>query len=119
MLENAQIKKIGQNIKYDYCVFKSYNITLQGIAYDTMLESYILNSNATRHDMDSLALKYLGYKPISYEDVAGKGRNNCDLMLFQSIKQPPMLLKMPILLCNCIIIYIPFWMNAYKKYFTK
>ncbi len=73
ILENSQIKKIGQNIKYDYCIFKNYNISLQGIAYDTMLESYILNSNAGRHDMDSLALKYLSYKTITYEELAGKG----------------------------------------------
>jgi DNA polymerase-1 len=73
ILENPNIKKIGQNIKYDYSVFKNYAITLQGIAFDTMLESYVLNSNANRHDMDSLALKYLGYKTITYEEVAGRG----------------------------------------------
>jgi len=73
VLENPAIKKIGQNIKYDYSVFKNYDITLKGIAYDTMLESYILNSGASRHDMDTLALKYLGYKTITFEDVAGKG----------------------------------------------
>ncbi|HAT2067908.1 TPA: DNA polymerase I [Legionella pneumophila] len=73
ILENPAIRKIGQNIKYDYSVLKNYGITLKGIAYDTMLESYVLNSGAGRHDMDSLALKYLGYKTISYEDVAGKG----------------------------------------------
>ncbi|MFA6303096.1 MAG: DNA polymerase I, partial [Legionella sp.] len=73
ILENPNIKKIGQNIKYDYCIFKNYDITLQGIAYDTMLESYILNSGAGRHDMDSLALKYLGYKTITFEEIAGKG----------------------------------------------
>ncbi len=73
VLENPAIAKIGQNIKYDYGIFKNYGITLQGITYDTMLESYILNSSAGRHDMDSLALKYLGFKTISYEEVAGKG----------------------------------------------
>ncbi|HAT1658685.1 TPA: DNA polymerase I [Legionella pneumophila] len=73
ILENPAIGKIGQNIKYDYSVLKNYGITLKGITYDTMLESYVLNSGAGRHDMDSLALKYLGYKTISYEDVAGKG----------------------------------------------
>lgn len=72
-MENPAIGKIGQNIKYDYSVLKNYGITLKGITYDTMLESYVLNSGAGRHDMDSLALKYLGYKTISYEDVAGKG----------------------------------------------
>ena len=73
LLENPSIPKIGQNVKYDYNVFKNYDIHLQGIQYDTMLESYVLNSSSNRHDMDTLALKYLGYKTISYEEVAGKG----------------------------------------------
>lgn len=73
ILENPAIAKIGQNIKYDYCVFKNHGITLKGIAYDTMLESYVLNSSVGRHDMDTLALKYLGYKTIGFEDIAGKG----------------------------------------------
>lgn len=73
ILENPDIKKIGQNIKYDYGVFKNHGISLQGIAYDTMLESYVLNSGAGRHDMDTLALKYLGFKTISFEEIAGKG----------------------------------------------
>lgn len=73
VLENPKIEKIGQNLKYDYSVLKNYGINLKGIRYDTMLESYVLNSGAGRHDMDSLALKYLGHKAISYEEVAGKG----------------------------------------------
>lgn len=73
ILENPDIKKIGQNLKYDYAVLKNHGINLKGISYDTMLESYVLNSGAGRHDMDSLALKYLGHKTISYEEVAGKG----------------------------------------------
>lgn len=73
ILENQAIGKVGQNLKYDYNVFKNHGITLQGIAYDTMLESYLLNSTAGRHDMDSLALKYLSYKTISFTDVAGVG----------------------------------------------
>lgn len=73
ILENPTIKKIGQNIKYDYCIFKNHNIDLQGIHFDTMLESYVLNSSGVRHDMDSLSLKYLGHKTTSYEEVAGKG----------------------------------------------
>ncbi|CDZ76309.1 DNA polymerase I [Legionella massiliensis] len=73
ILENPKIGKIGQNLKYDFNVFKNHGITMQGITFDTMLESYVLNSNANRHDMDSLSLKYLGHKTISYEDVAGKG----------------------------------------------
>ncbi|MFC3909826.1 DNA polymerase I [Legionella dresdenensis] len=73
LLESETIGKIGQNLKYDYNVFKNHGITLRGIHFDTMLESYILNSTASRHDMDSLALKYLGHKTITYEEVAGKG----------------------------------------------
>lgn len=73
ILENPAIGKLGQNLKYDYNVFKNHGINLQGIVFDTMLESYVLNSSAGRHDMDSLALKYLGHKTISFEDIAGKG----------------------------------------------
>jgi DNA polymerase-1 len=73
ILENPAIKKIGQNIKYDYSVLKNHGITLQGITYDTMLESYVFNSSASRHDMDSLSLKYLGHKTITFEEIAGKG----------------------------------------------
>ena len=73
ILENPAIQKIGQNLKYDYCIFKNHGISLKGIEYDTMLESYILNSTGGRHDMDSLALKYLGYKTITFAEIAGKG----------------------------------------------
>lgn len=74
LLENPKKIKIGQNIKYDMSVLANYNITLRGINYDTMLESYVLDSTASRHDMDSLALKYLGHQTIKFEDVAGKGK---------------------------------------------
>ncbi len=73
LLENPAIKKIGQNIKYDLEVLANHDIQLQGIAYDTMLESYILDSNSSNHAMDSLALKYLGWRTIQFTDVAGKG----------------------------------------------
>ena len=73
LIEDEKQKIIGQNLKYDMSVLANHGITLRGIAYDTMLESYVLDSTATRHDMDSLALKYLGHKTIHYEDVAGKG----------------------------------------------
>ncbi|KGD62183.1 DNA polymerase I [Alcanivorax nanhaiticus] len=74
LLEDDTIKKIGQNLKYDMSVLaEDVGITLRGVAYDTMLESYVLDSVATRHDMDSLALKYLGRKTISFEEIAGKG----------------------------------------------
>ena len=74
LLEDAAQKKVGQNLKYDATIFANHGIQLQGIEYDTMLESYVIDSTATRHDMDSLALKYLGHKNISYEEVAGKGK---------------------------------------------
>ncbi|WP_428622733.1 DNA polymerase I [Sedimenticola sp.] len=73
LLEDPGCRKIGQNLKYDMSVLARYGIAMQGIAYDTMLESYVLDSTATRHDMDSLAEKYLGVKTIKYEEVAGKG----------------------------------------------
>ncbi|MDJ0881339.1 MAG: DNA polymerase I [Gammaproteobacteria bacterium] len=73
LLENKKSHKVGQNIKYDAHIFAKYNIELQGIAHDTMLESYVLNSTATRHNMDALASFYLQRQTIHYEDVAGKG----------------------------------------------
>ncbi len=73
ILEDPARAKLGQHLKYDMNVLARYGIDLQGVAYDTMLESYVLNSTATRHDMDSLAKKYLGYTTIKFEDVAGKG----------------------------------------------
>ena len=73
LLEDAEQFKVGQHLKYDQSILALYGITLRGIQYDTMLESYVLDSTATRHDMDSLALKYLGRSTIHFEDVAGKG----------------------------------------------
>jgi len=73
LLEDPLRAKLGQNLKYDKNVLANHGIELNGIAFDTMLESYVLDSTATRHDMDSLALKYLGVKTIAYEEVAGKG----------------------------------------------
>ena len=73
LLESTTIKKIGQNLKYDANVLSHYDIALQGIEFDTMIESYCYNSVATRHNMDALALKYLGYETVHFEDIAGKG----------------------------------------------
>lgn len=73
ILESPDQAKVGQNLKYDASVLANHDIVLRGITYDTMLESYVLDSTATRHDMDSLALKYLGQKTIHFEDIAGKG----------------------------------------------
>ena len=73
ILESERPAKIGQNLKYDMSVLARAGIDLAGIEFDTMLESYVLDSTATRHDMDSLALKYLGHRTIHFEDIAGKG----------------------------------------------
>lgn len=73
LLENPHKPKLGQNLKYDMHVLANHGIALQGIAHDTMLESYVLNSTATKHNMDDLAREYLGVDTIHYEDVAGKG----------------------------------------------
>jgi DNA polymerase-1 len=72
-LENPKKRKVGHHLKYDAHILENYGITLAGIEHDTMLESYVLNSTATRHDMDSVAAKYLGVTTTKYEDVAGKG----------------------------------------------
>ena len=74
LLEDDSIKKVGQNLKYDSHILLNHGISLRGIAYDTMLESYVLNSTATRHNMDALSLKYLDHETIHFEDIAGKGK---------------------------------------------
>ncbi|WP_411852607.1 DNA polymerase I [Stenotrophomonas sp. LGBM10] len=73
VLENPDKKKLGQHGKYDLHVLRRHGIEVRGYHDDTMLESFVLNSTATRHDMDSLAMRYLGYTTIKFEDVAGKG----------------------------------------------
>jgi len=73
LLEDTKPKKIGQHIKYDMHIFRTYGIHVRGILNDTMLSSYVLNSTSSRHDMDTLALTHLGHKTIAYEEVAGKG----------------------------------------------
>ena len=72
-LEDDEKKKVGHHLKYDAHILARYDIALRGMAFDSMLESYVLNSVATRHDMDSVARHYLGKETIHYEDVAGKG----------------------------------------------
>ena len=73
LLEDPARAKVGQHAKYDINILARYGITVRGVAFDTMLESYVLDSTATRHDMDSLALKYLGQSTVKFEDIAGKG----------------------------------------------
>jgi DNA polymerase I len=74
LLEDAGRKKVGQNLKYDMSILAGYGIEMLGIAFDTMLESYVLDATATRHDMDSLAQNYLQHATIHFEDIAGKGK---------------------------------------------
>ena len=73
LLEDSKRLKVGQNLKYDANVLANYGITLRGIAHDSMLQSYVLDAVGSRHDMDTLALKYLGQKTTHFEEVAGKG----------------------------------------------
>ncbi|MCQ9070444.1 DNA polymerase I [Vibrio sp. 1557] len=75
ILEDATKAKVGQNLKYDASVLARYDIELKGIKHDTMLESYIYNSVGGKHDMDSLALRFLQHSCISFEQIAGKGKN--------------------------------------------
>ena len=73
LLEDPELPKIGQNLKYDMSVLANHGIRLHGVRFDTMLESYVVDSTATRHDMDALALRYLDHRTIHFEDIAGKG----------------------------------------------
>jgi len=74
ILENPRIAKIGQNLKYDINVLANYDVKVQGTLFDTMLQSYVLNSVANRHDMDTLAEVHLGHTPVAFSDIAGKGK---------------------------------------------
>ncbi|HEY0207460.1 DNA polymerase I [Acerihabitans sp.] len=75
LLEDPSIRKIGQNLKFDRGVLQRYDIELNGIAFDTMLESYVLNSVSGRHDMDSMADRFLKHTTVGFTDIAGKGKN--------------------------------------------
>ncbi|MBA4285330.1 MAG: DNA polymerase I, partial [Xanthomonadaceae bacterium] len=75
LLEDPAKPKVGQHIKYDLNVLARHGVDVQGVAYDTMLESYVLDAAGNRHDMDTLAERYLGHKTISFADVAGKGKS--------------------------------------------
>ncbi len=74
VLENPEIKKVGQNIKYDYIVLARYGIEMQGIFFDTMIASHLLNPAIRTHSLDRIAMDLFGYKTISYQDVVGKGK---------------------------------------------
>jgi len=75
LLEDASAWKVGQNLKYDRGVLRNYDIELAGIRFDTMLESYILNSVVGKHDMDSLSARWLKHKTVTFQEIAGKGKN--------------------------------------------
>jgi len=75
LLEDAGLFKVGQNLKFDRSVLKNYDIELSGIKFDTMLESYMLNSVVGKHDMDSLAARWLNHKTVTFTEIAGKGKN--------------------------------------------
>lgn len=75
VLENPDIRKVGQNIKYDYIVLARYGLALRGIAFDTMIASYLLNPSTRGHGLDQIAMNLFGYKMVSYEEVAGKGKD--------------------------------------------
>lgn len=75
LLEDGNAAKVGQNLKYDRGVLKNYGIELDGIKFDTMLESYCLSSVGGKHDMDSLAARWLNHKTVTFEEIAGKGKN--------------------------------------------
>lgn len=83
VLENPKIKKIGQNIKYDWMVLERNGIKLNGVVFDTMLASYLLNPSKRAHNLDQIALDFLGHKTISYEQVAGKGKK---ALLFSQVQ---------------------------------
>jgi DNA polymerase-1 len=82
VLENPRIQKIGQNIKYDWMVLERNGIKLEGVVFDTMLASYLLNPSKRAHNLDQIALDFLGHKTITYAQVAGKGKN---AMLFSQV----------------------------------
>jgi DNA polymerase-1 len=79
MLENPKILKVGQNIKYDLLVLRNHGIALKGVAFDTMIASYLLNSGERRHNMDDMAVDYLSYKTITYDELVGTGKKRQNL----------------------------------------
>ena len=89
LLEDDNKRKVGQNLKYDMNVLANHGIRLRGIAEDTMLESYVVNSVSTRHDMDSLAKKYLNHSTIHFEDIAGKGAKQLTFNAIEVEKAAP------------------------------
>lgn len=79
ILEDDSIKKIGQNIKYDILVYRNAGIDVRGVIFDTMIASYVLENDRRRHNLDDMALDYLNYKTITYDDITGTGKNRLDI----------------------------------------
>lgn len=101
LLEDGKVLKVGQNLKYDRGILANYGIELRGIAFDTMLESYILDSVAGRHDMDSLSDRWLKHKTITFEEIAGKGKTSSHLTKLRWKKQAATRRKMRMSPCSC------------------
>ena len=101
ILEDDNALKVGQNLKYDRGILQNYGIELRGIAFDTMLESYILDSVAGRHDMDSLSDRWLKHKTITFEEIAGKGKISSPLTRLRWKRRDAMRQKMPTSRCSC------------------
>jgi DNA polymerase-1 len=76
VLENPDVKKIGQNIKYDWMVLKRHGINLAGVIFDTMLASYLINPSKRAHNLDQIALDFLDHKTMTYKEIAGKGKKD-------------------------------------------
>lgn len=102
LLEDDKALKVGQNLKFDQSMLARYGIELRGIAFDTMLETGVLDSVAGRHDMDSLAERYLNHKTITFEEIAGKGKNQLTFNQIALNKLGLMPQKMPTLRYSCI-----------------
>ena len=101
LLESPDVTKVGQNLKYDISVLARHGINLQGARFDTMLESYVLDSTSSRHDMDTLALKYLSYRTTRFEDIAGKGARQLSFNQVELSEAHLMPRKMRTLPCGC------------------
>ena len=100
LLEDPARAKVGQNLKYDMSVLARAGITLRGVRFDTMLESYVLDSVGTRHNMDDMAVKFLGRETIHFQDIAGKGKNQLTFDQMRS-RSGPYAAEDADIHCNC------------------
>ncbi len=102
LLEDEKVLKVGQNLKYDRGILANYDIELRGIAFDTMLESYILDSVAGRHDMDSLSDRWLKHKPLPSKRSLARVRISSPLIRLRWKRLVATRRKMPTLRSSCI-----------------